>query len=40
MIFIFGCRGIGSACGPSERERASESAWGWGPARIKKGCNA
>ena len=27
---------IGSACGPSERERASESVWGWGPKRIDK----
>ena len=25
-----------SACGPSERERASESEWGWGPTSIGK----
>jgi len=24
-----------SACGPSERGRASELAWGWGPTRVK-----
>ena len=24
-----------SACGPSERGRASERAWGWGPTRVK-----
>jgi hypothetical protein len=27
---------VGSACGPSEREGASESEWGWGPASSEK----